>query len=327
VKIFVAGATGVIGRAVVPRLLDAGHTVTGLARSADAAARLAAAGATPARVDLFEPADLELAVFGHDVVVNLATAIPPGSSATKADAWVDNNRIRSTGSRNLVRAALVAGAAVYVQESIAFLYPDHGDRWVDPDAGLVPSIWTDAVRDAEANARSFAEIGGGRRSVVLRFGGFYSADSEHTRLLHRAAVRGFSLDLGRHDAYFPVIHVDDAATAVVAALHAPSGTYDVVDDEPMTRREHAEVWSQALHRRVRRLPAWSRRLTGVAAATGARSMRVSNRAFREATGWQPAHPSVRESLPRIVAELRAAAAAPATALATSSATSSTEARP
>lgn len=300
-KVFVAGATGVIGRATVPLLLAAGHEVTGLARSAGAARRLEAAGARAARASLFDPDGLRRAVAGHDAVVNLATAIPSGSDATKAEAWEENNRVRSEGSTNLVAAARAAGAAVYVQESVAFLYADHGDQWVPSDAGLADSIWTDAVRRAEANAHDFAD--GEGRGVVLRFGGFYTADSEHTRLLYRAARRGFSLDLGRHDAYFPAIHVDDAAAAVVAALEAPSGTYDVVDSEPMTRCQQAEVWSQALGRRVRRLPVWLGRFAGVAGPAGTRSMRVSNRRFRAATGWAPAFPGVRSSLPVIVDQL------------------------
>ena len=125
-KIFVAGATGVLGRATIPRLVAAGHDVTGIARSADAARRLEAVGARVARVSLFDPSALEEAVAGHDAVINLATAIPSGADATKSEAWAENNRVRSEGSTNLAAAARAAGATVYIQESIAFLYTDHG---------------------------------------------------------------------------------------------------------------------------------------------------------------------------------------------------------
>lgn len=302
-KIFVAGATGVLGRATIPRLVAAGHDVTGIARSADAARRLEAAGARAARVSLFDPSALEEAVAGHDAVINLATAIPSGADATKSEAWAENNRVRSEGSTNLAAAARAAGATVYIQESIAFLYADHGQEWVPPDAELADSIWTDAVKVAEANAHAFADAPAGRRGVVLRFGGFYTADSEHTRLLYKAASRGVSIDLGRHDGYFPAIHVDDAAAAVLAAVEAPTGTYDIVDSEPMDRRQQARVWSQVLNRTVRRLPVWMSRFAGVAGPAGQRSMRVSNRRFRAATGWEPAYPSIRDSLPAVVEQL------------------------
>src|SRR5690242_528809 len=121
-RIFVAGATGILGRRAVADLVAAGHSVTAVVRS-DAKADVARAlGAEPVRVSLFDPEALRAAVAGHDAVCNLATHIPPLSRAADPRAWNENNRIRSEASGNLVDAALAAGASVYVQESIAFLY-------------------------------------------------------------------------------------------------------------------------------------------------------------------------------------------------------------
>src|ERR1700722_3681231 len=119
-KIFVAGATGVVGSRAVPLLLHAGHRVTALARTAERAKSLQEAGATPVTVSLFETQPLIDAVAGHDAVINLATHIPDLARAARSSAWAENDRIRTEGSRNLVDAALAAGASRYVQESVCF---------------------------------------------------------------------------------------------------------------------------------------------------------------------------------------------------------------
>ncbi len=120
-------------------------------------------------------------------------------------------------------------------------------EWID--AGQTPvsdSPFLEPNRTAEANAARFGESGG--RGVVLRFGVFQAADAAHTIAAFDAARRGMLLDLVAPDGYQPAIDADDAATAVVAALAAPSGTYDIVD-EPITRREYAHALARAVGRR------------------------------------------------------------------------------
>jgi 2-alkyl-3-oxoalkanoate reductase len=126
-KVFVAGATGVLGRRAVAGLVRSGHEVSALVRSDAKAGQVVAAGAAPVRCSLFDPDGLRSAMAGHDAVINLATHIPPVTAAARAPAWAENDRVRTVGSRNLVDAALVAGVGRYVQESIAFLYADGGD--------------------------------------------------------------------------------------------------------------------------------------------------------------------------------------------------------
>src|SRR5690349_1799280 len=116
-KVFVAGGTGVVGRRAVERLVEAGHDVSVIARSDEKAALVVSLGATPARVSLFDAPALTEAVAGHEVVVNLATHIPPLTRAGLMSSWQENNRIRTEGARNLADAALAAGASRYVQES------------------------------------------------------------------------------------------------------------------------------------------------------------------------------------------------------------------
>lgn len=211
-KVFVAGATGVLGNRVVPLLVRAGHQVTAIARTPEKAAVLRAVGAEPVTVGLFEPDRLIAAVAGHGAVVNLATHIPDLSRAARSSAWAENDRIRTEGSRNLVDAALADGALRYVQESISFFYADGGEDWLDEDAALDVPAFAAAILTAEAQAARFAAAGGS--GVVLRFGWFYGAGSSHTASQLRIARRGLSPFPGAQDGYQAFVHLDDAASAV-----------------------------------------------------------------------------------------------------------------
>jgi nucleoside-diphosphate-sugar epimerase len=110
-----------------------------------------------------------------------------------------------------------------------------------------------------------------------------------------------SMVAGKPDAYISSVHTDDVAGAVVAALDAPTGIYNAVDDEPVTRRQYLDAFSDAFGlRKLRPAPAWPLRLTsGSAAQAVIRSWRVSNRKLRDATGWSPRYPSVREGWPAV----------------------------
>ena len=302
-KVFVAGATGVVGRRAVAQLVDAGHEVTAVARSAAKADWLRSVGAVPVEVSLFDAAALRAAVAGHDAVVNLATHIPSLRRGSSEQAWTENARIRTEGSSNLVDAALAAGASVYVQEALGFWYEDRGDGWIDESVPLVDSRFNAPVRAAEANTARFAEAGG--RGVVLRFGRFYAPDSHHTRIALRAARLGFSPELGPPEAFIASISGDDAAGAVVAAVDAPSGVYNIVDDEPLTGREADAALAASLGRKsLRRLPRGLNNRSAALAELFGRSQRVSNRRFREATGWAPVDRSVREGWRRMLGQLQ-----------------------
>ncbi|HEX6493520.1 MAG TPA: hypothetical protein VF112_08395 [Candidatus Dormibacteraeota bacterium] len=171
-------------------------------------------------------------------------------------------------------------------ESICFFSTDSGDRWVDEDAPLDLPPYARSGADAEAQARRFTEAGG--TGVVLRFGLFYGPRSERPPVLARTG-------------YASSIHTDDAAAAVVAALDAPAGTYNIVDDEPLPRAEYAAAARAALGVRIRLLPAAVLAAMGSRATVAVRSVRASNRRFREATGWSPRYRSVREDFAAVAA--------------------------
>jgi nucleoside-diphosphate-sugar epimerase len=294
-KVFVAGGTGAIGRHAVPALVGAGHDVTAVARSDQKAEALTAQGAAPVRVSIFDAEALAPVVAGHDAVVNIATHVPSTRRAARRSAWAEHDRIRRKGSAALAGAAQDAGVGRYVQEAITFTYPSRGDEWIDEDVPLdVPNAFGTAVA-AEESVRRFTDAGG--TGVALRFGQFYGPDA-YTDARVRMARRHVGLVVGSPDDYVSSIHVADAGAAVVEALAVPAGTYNVVDDEPVTKRQLAEVLGEAIGARP-----WVHvpgRLTPLvvrgqpAAELLTRSQRVSNARFRAATGWAPQYPSVRE---------------------------------
>ncbi|HVJ97160.1 MAG TPA: NAD-dependent epimerase/dehydratase family protein [Acidimicrobiia bacterium] len=305
-RVFVAGGTGVVGKRAVARLVWAGHDVTVLARSSTKDAVVRGLGAQPVRVDLFDADALRDAVAGHDAVVNLTTHIPPLTQMARMSAWSENERIRTEGSTNLVDAALAAGAKVFVQESLAFVYGEHGAEIISADTtGWGDSPFVGAVQAAEANVARFTASGS--RGVVLRFGMFYADDSDQTVAKVKAARNGFSAEVGAADSYFPLIDADDAAAAAVAALDAPAGLYDVVDDASTRAEQTAALAAAVGRRRLHRPPKWATPKVGSYLAA---SQRVSNEKFRNATAWRPSSPTVREGYAKLVSELHMEPALP-----------------
>jgi nucleoside-diphosphate-sugar epimerase len=280
-------------------LAKAGHDVTGVARSDQRMTMLRNLGATPVTVDLFDAEAVRQAVAGHEVVCNLATHIPPTRRMAMPGAWVENDRIRSEACRHLVDAALAAGSTRYIQESIGFLYKDAGDVWIDESFPLDSVANLRSAVTAEANAARFSEAGG--VGIVLRFAAFYGPDSETTLSTIRLARRRIAAGAGRRS-FFSSIATDDTATAVVAALAAPAGIYNIGDNEPVRREEYFAALASALGVRPPMIaPAVAARLMGARGAVLTRSQRLSNRRFVEATGWKPEFPSVREGWPAVVA--------------------------
>ena len=136
-RVFVAGATGVLGRATVPRLVAAGHDVVALARTPERADRLRGQGAEPRTADLFDPQAVRAAMAGCEAVVHMATSIPPTSQGWRGSAWTTNDRLRREGTRILADAAHAVGATVMVKETVCFFYPDAGSAWIDEEVPVV----------------------------------------------------------------------------------------------------------------------------------------------------------------------------------------------
>src|SRR5215207_7600671 len=292
-RVFVAGGTGAVGSHTIPALVREGHSVAALARTPDKAAALIAQGATPVSVSLFDRSALTAVVTRHDVIVNLATAIPPMSRWMSTKAWRRNDRVRTEGSAAVVDAAVTAGVDRVVQESVSMLYRDHGARWVDEDAPIDPYPMARANLAAETNVHRFSKAGGS--SIILRFGWFYGPGAAHSEQLFALARRHVGFILGPLDSYVSSIHVADAGAAVAAALHAPTGTFNIVDDQPLTKRQYADAMARAAGTAMwLRGPGKAALVFGDRLTSLTRSLRVSNARFRAVVGWAPCHPSARE---------------------------------
>ena len=292
-KVFLLGGTGAIGRHALASLVEGGHEVSALVRTPQKAAAVETKGARPIQVSMFDREALTAVFRGHDAVVNLATSMPSSKKFLFRRAWRPTERIRIEGSAAVVDAALAAGVPRLVQESVSLIYPDSGDEWIDEDVELDPYPNATGNLGAEASAGRFSEAGGA--AVVLRLGFFYGPGAQHSEEFLSMARRHVVPVLGRPESYLSSIHVADGGAAAEAALRVPAGVYNVVDDEPLTKRQYADALEAAAGKRAwLRGPGPAANLFGDRLASLTRSLRVSNRHFREANSWQPQYPSARQ---------------------------------
>lgn len=309
-RVLVAGATGALGPLVVRELVGRGHTVVGLTTHPDKAARLTRQGAGAVVGDLLDGPALERLVVAArpDAVVNVATRFPRRFVRTAQAGPA--NALRRRGTRNLLAAAVAAGARRYVSESMIFIY-GYGahDRPLAEDApfGREPSRGLQRIIDAlvasERQVRAATALGN-IEGVSLRFGLFHGpwAPSSHA-MLELARRRALPL-IDHGQAVHSWIDVADAATAVVAALErAPSGAvYNVVGDEPVRFADYVgELVRLVDAPPPRAVPAWLvRPVFDMLAAFGTVRLPVSNRKIRDELGWRPRF-TWRDALARLVA--------------------------
>ncbi|MBI4820314.1 MAG: NAD(P)-dependent oxidoreductase [Deltaproteobacteria bacterium] len=293
-RVVLTGATGVAGRAIARELKRRGIEVSTFARGKERAERLRAVGVTAIDVDFLEcsSSQLSAAVENASAVIHAATRIPPIKEMRKRSAWAENEALRAEGARRLVLACLAAGVSRYIQHSITFVYTDRGSDWIDEATPTQPSKGQLSMEEAERQTRRFTDSGG--IGIVLRNGLFYGPDcrsiDEGLALLRRRVAPV----LGPKDAFLSSIHVDDVATANVAALELAAGIYNVVDDEPVSRAEYVRLLAEAFGaQRSRFLPPWLVSLVGGEDARMLmRSQRVRNAKLKGVAGWTPRYPSV-----------------------------------
>jgi nucleoside-diphosphate-sugar epimerase len=302
--VLVAGATGAIGRPLVPLLIAAGHEVTGLTRREDRAARLREAGADAIVGDALDPAAVRAAVgrARPDAIVDQLTSLPQEYDVRRKDLYDATNRIRREGTAALVAAGREAGIRRYVLQSIAFLCAPEGEWVKDEDA----RVWSDApppfgraVDVLVTNERTIVSAPD-FAGVALRYGFFYGPGTYYASdgsLAARVRKRQFPR-VGRGEAMTSYVHLDDAAAATVLALeHGAPGVYNVVDDEPARMRDWLPVYAEAIGaRKPLRVPVWMARLVaGEVAVVGATGLRgASNLRAKRELGWEPSLPSWRE---------------------------------
>ncbi len=305
-RVFVAGATGVIGRRVVKRLAERGHEVVGLARGSDKETLVRRLGGTPARGDLFDAGSLAGAMAGSDVAIRVATSIPTKPRVRLRD-FAMNDRIRTEGTRAMLVAAARAKAPAYLHESIVWDAGPPDGRPFDEDAPPRPGAYLGGTLAGERIAR---EEGGHLRIdvAVLRCGVFYSADAAHTRTIGQRLARRALPIIGDGSATWSMIHADDAAEAFVAASERPrGGLWHVVDDRAVTLAAFfGDLATRLGAPPPRRVPMWLAMLIGgsLTVETLTTSFPTSNARLRRDFGWAPRYPTYREGLDQVLAAWR-----------------------
>jgi nucleoside-diphosphate-sugar epimerase len=305
-RVFVAGATGLIGRRVVRLLLDGGHDVSAIARSDETAEAMREDGIEATVTDVFDPEMLRgaLAVAEPDVVMHQLTSLPDRvDPRNAAEQFAANNRVRAEGTRVLLEAAAATGAQRVVAQSIAFAYAPEGD-WVKvEDAPLyldAPSPWGSAVAAIAELERQVLEAQG-MDGVVLRYGYLYGDGTwyGHGGQISEAVREGRLALIGDGEGRHSFLHVDDAAAAAIAALDATPGAYNFVDDEPLRASDWLPLYARSLGApeppRISVDEGLERAgWTAVHRMTEQRG--ASNARARERLGWAPEHPSWRADL-------------------------------
>ena len=326
-KVFVSGATGVLGKRVVQLLADRGHGVSGLVRDEAGERLVARRGGEPRRGDVLDRDSVARAVPDDvDVVVHAATAIPT-SEKPSDEEWTLNDRVRLEGAKNL---AAVAGDAAerFLFPSVVWVarQPD-GSRF-DETAERHPDRATRSAAETEEYLR---EAGDARAFdvTILRNGYFYAPDGAYTRRFAENLLTGDLPKigggvLGRRDAKLSMLHADDAGRAFADAVEAEvAGLYHVVDEEPVTFADYVSHFADLLDApEPRRMPGWLVRFFVGKEAVNmlTKPMPTSADRFRADVGWEPEYPTYREGLAGVVdawredgtlADLRGAATADA----------------
>jgi nucleoside-diphosphate-sugar epimerase len=312
-KVLVAGATGAIGRRLVPLLVQAGHDVTGMTRRPERRAEIAAAGATPALADALDADQVAslVAAVEPEVIVHELTALAAADLRRLDRAFAETNRLRTEATDLLLAAGQAVGLRRFVAQSFAgWPFARTGgpvkseEDPLDPDPPASMRETLAAIRHLEAAVTGAAWTEG----IVLRYGGFYGPGTslgpeggEHAELVRK---RRFPV-VGAGGGVWSFVHVDDAARATLAAVErGRRGVYNVVDDDPAPVAEWLPALADALGARPpRRLPRWLGRVAaGEAATVMMTEVRgAANAKARRELGWRPEHPSWRDGFRELAA--------------------------
>lgn len=313
-RVFVAGATGAVGRPLVPALISAGHSVIGLTRTTTKAETIKRMGAEPVVADGLDAAAIRSAVISTrpEVVIHEMTDLSGTIDLRHFDrTFASSNRLRTTGTDNLLAAAREAGVERFIAQSFcgwAFartggaIKTEDDELDPDPPAELRPTM--EAIRYLEEQVTNSAKPDG----IVLRYGAFYGPG---TGTLDRTMVdqirhRRVPL-IGDGAGWWSFVHVDDAAAATVKAVERgkPGNIYNIVDDEPAQVRDWLPALAEMLGAKPPlHLPVWVGRLIAgepmVSMMTQVRA--GSNGKAKRALDWQLAYPSWRDGFAAVTSQ-------------------------
>ena len=302
-RILLAGASGALGRRLVPMLVSRGHDVTGLTRSTKKLALIEGLGARAIVADALDADATRSAVDAAkpETIVSLLTNLPQRLDLRRINQTYEaNNRVRVTGTTNLVAAANAAGVRRLVTESLAIWYkpgdatPRDEGAPLDVEASEPIGTAVRALIEMERIAHQ-----GPHSTIILRYGGFYGPGTWLGRggfIYEDTLKRKYPL-IGDGAGYYSWIHIDDAATATVAAIESNvTGTFNVVDDEPSQSREWLPYYAETIGAPApRTVPLMIARFVGGGLVDWQnRIPPVSNARIKQALGWKPAIPTWRE---------------------------------
>jgi nucleoside-diphosphate-sugar epimerase len=312
-RVFVAGATGAVGRRLVPLLVSAGHSVVGMTRSAGKAQIIRAAGAEAVVADGLDAEAVRTAVVSArpDVIVHEMTDLKNASDLRAFDrAFAQSNLLRTRGTDHLLAAAKEAGVRRFIAQSFCgWPYARLGDPVksesdpLDPDPPQEFRRTLEAIQYQENVVTNAADTEG----IVLRYGAFYGEDTGLFDGPFVDQVRHRRVPLiGDGNGWWSFLHIDDAAAATRLAIERgrPHDIYNIVDDDPAPVREWLPELARLLEARPPfHLPAWLGRIvTGEHLVIMMSQQRAgSNAKAKHELGWRPAHPSWRQGFAEIIA--------------------------
>jgi 2-alkyl-3-oxoalkanoate reductase len=318
-RVFVAGATGAIGRALLPRLVAAGHQVVGTTRTKERASLIRQLGGEALVADGLDPAAMRRAVQSArpDAIVHEMTDLKGVSDLQHFDrAFATSNRLRTEGTDHLLAAARDVGVQRFVAQSFCgWSFARVGgtvrseEDPLDPEPPQELRRTLEAIRYLEKVVTEAREAGG----IVLRYGAFYGLDTGlFDATFIGQIVRRRVPVIGNGNGWWSFLHIDDAATATALAIERgeAANIYNIVDDDPALVREWLPALAAMLGAKPpRRVPAWLGRLVAgehlVVMMTQVRA--GSNAKAKRQLGWQPAYPSWRQGFAEVLRQHRTTA--------------------
>lgn len=309
-KILVAGASGALGRQLVPMLVERGHEVTGMTRTTAKQGLLRELGAEPVVADALDPEAVAQAVAAAEpeVIVHQLTALSGQTNVRKIDkALAETSRLRTEGTDHLLAAGRAVGVRRFVAQSFAPLIYERTGSWVKSEEDPIDTHPPEKVRfglDAIRHLEDAVTSAPGIEGLALRYGGFYGegtsmAANPDGEQLAPIRQRKFPI-VGNGAATWSFVHIEDAAEATAQAIEVGEpGIYNVVDDSPVPVRQWLPAVAEAIGaKRPRRVPIWVGRLfageAGVVMMTSLRGS--SNEKAKRELGWSPRHASVWQAL-------------------------------
>ncbi len=312
-RIFVTGATGVLGKRVVQKLLAEGHQLTALCRSVANYQTLERQGIRPVWGNIYDAEEMKSVTVGQEVIMHLASSVPVNNQKLGTNDWLANDLLREKGTDSLAQAAVANGVKLFVVPGVMLAYGNHNGKLVKettPLAAKVPGDLQSAIRMEEIT-QSYVRKSG-LPAVVLRMGMLYAEDSRHTLALIDQLHNQEATIIGKGDTYWNMIHADDAANAIVQVvkhygIHIGE-TYNICDGMPVQAKEYIEYMAATIGapapKPMRSLPAWFRLGKDNVKAVQL-SFQAKNDKAVQKLKWRPVFGSYKEGLTEIVSKLSA----------------------